>query len=399
MKKVLLTTITLLVLTGSLLGQSFYNADITINGTYTSNIYKNYLDSTDYFTSTKASLNLYPLAFSEFNFSTEYKRYNKNSSLTNLNYGAGVTILPLNDSSKFSVYMNINYQEYSYEEESTTVAIISLRSYSSEYADKNINGTLSFGYLLNAKTNIRSGIKYTLTGYTSDSISDKTPVDLFTGINFSFFGKNAIDIEAGYTLEKYDYLPEFSEPFGYYPIRATEDGYAFLEEADLNSYYFSIRYSRPIFDKTGISMSYNFRQFTDLKDSALLFGASTGYLSPWVSSYDGNSVQAILKTYIVPFTIVKIGGGYWNSIYLNTMESETIFDIFLQEEVQIIHTQFSKVRKDDKYRIFATFSTPIATSSGRLLVPSLTFDYTDNKSNIANYTYTDFTVSMGLNLR
>lgn len=411
--KILLICIIILSV-ASIQAQSYYNTDFTYSESSTNNLFKNATKVKDKFSSYNATLNLYPIHFVQFNIFSEYNYYGKNSNLTdiintlseyngfdnnsdltNFKYGGGFTLLPLSDSSAFSLFINMNYQEYSYKDALTTN--------SSEFSDKDVNGIFSLGYQLNEKTNIRSGFNYVLTGYASDSVTDKKSNEIFAGLNFSIFGSNAIDIEGGYTFEKYDYLPEYKvyenlgglvSPYDISPGK----GYSFLEEADLNSFYFSFRFSRPLGQKTGIALNYSFREFTDIKDSSIIYGYSTGYLSPAISSYEGNSIQAKIKTYLIPYTILNIGMGYWNSSYLKILETIEIINEFNEFE-NMTNTKNAEVREDDKYRIFASLSVPIVTSSGRLFEPSITLDYTDNESSIGNYTYSDFTATFSLNIK
>ncbi len=405
MKKIIFLISILLFVTGSLFGQTFYNAEVTVRASSTDNLFKNSSDSSDNFASTKASLNLYPLHFSEINIFTEYTKYNKNNNLSNLNYGGGLTLMPLSDSSLFSIYMNMNYKGYRYKEDTLTTSTTS----STEFSDKNINGVVALGYQLNETTSLRTGFNYSLVGYASDSdfVSDKSLNEIFTGLNLSLFGSNAIDFEAGYSFEKYDYLPEYDSVFNRTYGIDRINAYNRLEESDLNSYYVSLRYSRPLGKKTGFSLSYSYRNFTESKDSALILGSSSGYLSPWVNSYDGNTTLAKFKTYLVPYTIISFGVGYWNSSYLKTLESVSIlnplydpyYDDPSAEFTTTVHTRNAQGRNDDKYRIFMTVSVPIVTSSGRLFEPSLNIDYTDNESTIANYTYSDFSIILSINIR
>jgi len=384
MKITILLLCLCLLLTTSLFGQSFYTADVSVSGTNTTNLFKNSSDSSDTYVSTKATLNLFALSFAKVNLFSEYTKYNKTSNLSNLNYGFGVTCIPFNDSSKFSAYMNVNVKGYNYKDTLTTL--------SSDFSDKEIKATMSIGYLINEKTRIRTGLNSNLTGFASDSVANKQPLELFTGINFSLFGANAIDIEAGYTKQKYDFLPIYRPLLTFnlpYAIRPADNAYTMLKESDLNSYYLSLRLSRPLGQKTGLSLNYSFREFTKVKDSSTILGSSTGYLSPWTNSYSGNSIQAKIKTFLVPYSIVNIGAGYWNSSFLNTLETVNFVTV----------TSNAEFRYDDKYRVFLTISTPIVTSSGRLLEPSLSLDYTDNKSTNANYTYSDFTISLSFNVK
>ncbi len=389
MKIKLLFACFILVIGNSIQAQSYYNTDFSITASNTDNLFKNYSNVTEHFTSLKGTINLYRTDIEQLSFFADYTNYGNNPNLSNIKYGGGITLLPLSDSSEFTLFLNLNYQGYSYKNALTTN--------SSDFSNENIDGMISLGYQVNEKTNVRIGLNSTLTGYASSSVTDKNLRDIFAGINISLFGSNAFDLEGGYSHEKYDYLPEYHPDFGIHYGIQPRNAYSLLEKSDLNSFYLSLRYSRPLGNKSGLSLTYSFREFTDFKDSSMIYGFSTGYLSPWVASYEGNSVQVKIKTYLIPFTILNFGFGYWNSSYLKTLELG-YYD-FLGELLSRVNTEDGQLRDDDKYQMFLSFSIPIVTSSGRLFEPSLKIDYIDNNSSIANYTFSNFTASISLNIK
>ena len=371
---------------------SFYNAELNLNGGSTSNLYKNQDDSSDVYSTINGTLNLFPTSFVEFNLLTDYTIYKNNSSLSNLKYGGGFTVLPLKDSSKFTILLTTNYQGYSYKDALTTN--------SSEFTDKGINGIFSLGYEFYENFHIRTGFNYTQTGYATEEVSDKKTNEIFGGINFSVFGSHAFDIEGGYSFEKYDYLPDVKEQYiiigndtlasfiNIYPIDSS-NAYSSDIEDDLNSFYLSARYSRPLGNKTGLSITYSYRKFQEIKDSTFILGNSTGYLSPWVKSFEGSSIQAKIKTYMIPQFIITGGFGYWDKSHLRTLESY----------LGVVSTVNAADRADDMHRYFLTIQLPIVTASGRFFEPTLNIEFTNNNSSISNYDYTDFTITTGLNIR
>ena len=391
MRKIIQLLICTLLIYSNIQAQSFYSAEFLTGVNSTNNLFNYYSDSSDTYATSKLSVNLTPVSFGEINLFTGYTKYNKNNYLSNLNYGAGLTLIPLSDSLPLTLYINMTYQKYSYRDVLTTT--------SSEFSDRDAGGMISLAYQITDLTNFRLGYSYSLLGYASDSVTDKKSNSLFAGMNFSLFGSNSIDIEGGYSFEKYDYLPEYDSVFHRTYGIDNKNGYLLLENADLKSIYLSLRYSRPISRKTGLSLSFAYKNFSEFQDSALILGSSTGYLSPWLSSYDGNATLIKIKTYSIPYAIINLGFGFWNSSYLKTLESELVYSELLEEYVYTTHTRNGRDRNDDKYRLFMSVAVPIVKSSGRLFEPSLNLDYTDNRSTIENFTYTDFTISLNLNIK
>lgn len=389
MKKILIFTI--LFIASTISAGSFYTAEFDINGGSTSNLFKSHEEYSDVYTSLKGSINLYPSDFAEVNINSEYTKYNDFSDLSNMKYGGGLTVIPFNDSSKFKLFISGQYYGYKYKDVLTTN--------SSEFSDKDANGKVSFGYAFSSNINARTGVYFTSTGFASDSVSDKNFHNIFTGINVTAFGHNSFDIEGGFCFEKYDYVPEYRENYIITPfdtIKFTDiyiinpnEAYAIQKKSDLKSLYISSRLSRPVGNKTGLSLLYAYRGFTETQDSSVVYGYSTGYLSPWLNSYEGSTIQLKLKTYMLPHFILSAGFGYWDKAYLKVIESEG----------GVVSTVSAKFRKDDSRKYFLTIQLPFVTASGNFFEPTLNIEYTNNSSNIHEYEYTDFTVTTKLNIR
>lgn len=390
MKKIL---IILLLLTAQSFAGSFYNIEFNLNSVNTDNLFNDSTNAKDFYSSIRSTANIYPIKNSELNVFAEYTNYGKNPNLSNITYGSGLTFLPLSDSSNFSLLFTGSFQKYSYKEALTTN--------STEFVKQDISALAGFGYDVSKSIHLRTGVSWKSTGYASDDVPDKKLTEIFSGLNFTIFGSNSIDIESGYTYEKYNYLPEFkplmfivgtdtiyTDPM-IYAINTDEDAYGNQKDADLNAFYFSTRFSRPLGKKTGLSLIYYYRDFNDIKDSTLVLGYSTGYLSPWVSSYDGFSIQGKLKTYLIPKTITTFGYGYWDKNHLRVVERHD----------GIVSTVNTQGRADSMRKLFLTIQFPIVLPSGRFVEPVLNVEFTNNNSTVDVYNYDDFTVSTGLTFR
>lgn len=360
--------------------------EIGLSGGNISNLIKDSTDRETSFSTASLDVGLHPASFAELQFIAQHTMYGQIGDLGNIMYGIGGTLLPLSEKSPFQLYLTGHYRDREYREEMSDIT-------STEFSSGEYDAMLTAAYRVNGTTRIRTGVSYGSTSYGLDDIRDRVTNDLFAGINATLPGRIALDVEGGVTLGNLDYVPRRTG--GIRPDRS----YEVLEEGNLNTLYISPRLSRSVGARTGVSVTYAYREFIEQPDSAVVYGYSTNTLSPWASSYEGNAVSVTLKTYLVPRLIVSAGAGYWTKDYLTTVEGEWRPDPFMGGMVRIISTLFARERRDDQRRVFAQVQWPIATHNGYIIEPSLHLSHTYNSSSIDVYDYRDFSVSTGITVR
>ena len=394
---ILLFSAFLILLSGATVCGRDYGLEFGVNNGYTGNLVKDSSDRKDTYTNTSLDLNLYPISVTRFNLTAEYTYYSRNFGLSNFLYGGGLTFIPTSKDSRLSVYVDGNFKHHKYRESNTDSS--SANIVRNDFPTEDIDGSLALGYRLGQSIRFRIGSMVQSTGYSTEELDNRNKLQIFAGGNFSLRHFGALDIEAGYNYGNLDYVNAYRTifdtivvPWG--GIRPGEQ-YTILNEGRLKSYYLSPRLSFPLGARTGVSFTFSYRSFIDKDTAAIVYGYSTGYVSPWVNEYDGNSIQTKVKTYLIPRLITTVGAGYWNKTYLKTVEEQ--YDEFTGGKV--LSTLFAKDRADDQTRVYLDLQFPLVIQHTWHLEPSIRFDFTHNASTIDVYDYNDFAVSTSFNLQ
>jgi hypothetical protein len=364
----------------------------------TSNLFSDSTGQNDAYSSLSLDLGYYPLDLARVKLISEYTAYGANVRLNNLLYGAGITVLPLSDESPFSVYLEANYRDREYIDNRRDTAAIS----ANEFSGREYDLLLALGYDLTDLFQLRLGYSRKSFGYGIEGVNDRETDEFYLGSNFSLFERLGIDFELGYSAGKYQHIDTIvvapnGDPL---PRRSITPGdqYDILLEDDLNSSYFSARLSSPLGRKTGLVLTWSRRQFVDRDEAAIIYGYSTGYLSPWVNRYAGDAVLASLKTYVVPRVIVTVDVGYWSRDHIKVVEREFRANRFGQI-IPTINLLYAQTRSDHRRRINITLQMPLTHEREPFIEPSLHLGYTDNNSTVRVYEYVDFSVSGGIKIR
>lgn len=221
----------------------------------------------------------------------------------------------------------------------------------------------------------------------ADSIdADYEQYELFTGFNLVVYGSNSLDIETGWGFTSFTFIDDALKFFDYVHPKAS------LRDGRFRSFYVSPRFSRPLGSKTGISVTYTYRHFTGA-DHSVVLGYGTGFLSPWASVFDGSSISAQLKSYLIPRMVVSAGAGYWDKTYLKTME-RVFNEAYSGWEWPAPNVV--KPRKDYFTRWYFSIQRPVAFGASGILEPTVTVEYSHNCSSLDTYDYSGTTISAGL---
>ncbi len=363
-----------------------------INNGYESNLIKDNNDIYDVYTTTSGRVYLYPVSFAEINGGVDYTYYSRTYRINDFTSGGEITLIPNLKDSPLIPYAKSSFYG---------------SRYRAAYSGFNNNsGDMTAGLLYRAAGQMyfRMGGKYNQTSYVDNDIYDQKSYEFFAGVNATILHNNTIDIEAGFGKADYSSFREDLDPFA--PNADIIDSIpdTFLVSKKLNSYYISPRFSRPLGAKTGLSITYTYRNFTNDKDG-IVFGSSNENLSPWSSLWEGHSVTATIKTLFFTDAIVTAGLGYFEKHFLRTIEEGLT-------HINLIYTQLDPQRHDYQTRFFLKIQRPIATRSGWFIEPSLSVEFVNNESTTKilrrdldempfddRYDYTDFSIFWGIILR
>ena len=374
------------------------DVEATASGGSTSNLFLDSTEKKDTYSTSTVDLNWYPLSFARLNLVSEYSYYGNFFNLSNLVYGGGLTIIPIPDSSRFSTYLEGNIKKREYRD--TDGDSTSLNA--NEFTGDEYDGMVGVGYCLSSRTQLRMGLSFASSQYKIDGVIDREKLDITAGANTTLFGSYSIDLEMGYSTGKY----QFINPEKYYPVIdtllpraliATGEQYSILLMDRLNSFYISPRISRPLGKKTGLALTYSRRLFLDRKEDAVIYGYSTGYLSPWLGEYAGQAIVFKIKTYLIPRLITSLSVGFWEREHIRTVEREQETDIFgVHQTVNLLYAQD---RADWRRRVDFRVQWPLHLGSSVTVEPSIQVDYTDNNSTVLVYDYDVFTLNAGVTAR
>ncbi|MBU1319247.1 MAG: hypothetical protein KKG33_09055 [candidate division Zixibacteria bacterium] len=344
------------------------------------NLFNDSTDITDAYTTASSTIFYYPHPKTEITFNNNYAYYRDRLYLGYFSSGGGVTYIPTSEGAKFQLYSSGSFTGMLY------------RKGMSDFDNNTFDLSVSIGYKIDESVRIRQGLSYKSTAYTKSESSDQESFEMSFGGNFRLLGSNVVDLELGYAFANFDFIYPTDAVFPKLglPARITPDGrfYGFTD-GQMKSVYFSPRYSRPIGPKTGLAITYTYREFFNTEDAVLL-GITSGdisaeNLSPWSSVWQGRAVTLMLKTYVFPKMIVSAGVGYWNKVFLRTYYGEDGIDYFFQVTD----------RHDDKSKFYISIQDPILMESGVLVETTISADYTNNTSSKPLYDYSGLSVSIG----
>ncbi len=375
---VVIIALTLLALPAVSLGQMDLLGELSVSGGYTQNLLNDSSDVHDSFSSYSGSARFYPLPSLELNGNTSYTYYGKYYNLANLTGGVGFIFIPTKDESPFSLYLSSNYDGHRYREEFQA------------FDNNTFDATVSAGYRLLPALSVRAGYSWRTTAYLYSQSGDKEDWEVFSGINFTPYGRNSLDLEVGFGNARYYFVPvsHWGPPYDLVFDVSSPD--ALLRGGGLQSLYVAPRYSRPIGFKTGLNVTYTYRTFLNSQDG-LVFGTTIGLLSPWTSVWEGNSVAINIKSYLIPTVTFSAGFGYWEKTFLSTLE-----DYYPGDSRNPGYAIIKPIpREDNARKFYIQFQRPFRTFIGTVQ-PNIRIDYVDNNSTNELYDYSGYSLSVGL---
>ncbi len=361
-----------------------------IGGEYTlstgsnGNLLSDSTNTYDVYMSSNLKVKIYPVSCLEVVFNDDYSFYREFVGLNTMSNGITATYLPMPSTSPFSLLVTAKGNMLEYD-----------KAFSG--FDNNIaQATIGIAYNITPRVAFRSGISHRMTHYKNAETSYIRSRDIYAGVNASLPYSLGFDIEGGFSRTNYlhkDKLPLFEDslppdPHEIFPIAYQDWRLSWVGEAEDNLWmtYLSPRLSRPLGDKTGLSLTFTRRVFTNY-DDALIYGFATQYLSPWASVWEGHDLSFNVKTYLVPRLIVTSGLGYWEKMYLKTIEAN---------EGYYVDAQKAPRREDWQTRIYLGVQYPIKFSNGLFIEPAVNVEYTNNVSNKGIYNYSNVLVTAGI---
>lgn len=387
--------IVVFILSASMLqAAQFANIELNLSGGQSDNILTDSSQAHDFYSTYELKLNLYPASKIELSLNGDYNYYSNKLFLNNTNYGAQLSFVPMKKSSRLGLYANFKFNNRNYQNNSNTVT-------NNNFNTSDYDALLGADYLLYETFKIRTLLSYHESDFNRDDVANKTNFDLISGLNLTLLNSNSLDIETGFSFGNLYYLPEFTThplfPEMKLPYSITRDEqYSLLEKGDIDYYFYSIRFSRPLGLKSGFGLTFSSKKFKNTPEEGLVYGYSTSYISPWNSAYEDYTFQLSIKSYLIPGIILNFGGGYWDKTYLRTLELG--YDEMLGQHKLIPTTVDAANREENQRKLFLKIEKPIVLNTS-LMEPFINIDYTNNNSSIVVYDYNNLNFIFGVKIK
>jgi len=413
-----------------------FGISLDLNNSQTDNLMSNSSEYESPIRSGGLGLKYYPIHQLELSGTYKYTAYDEiydsvvtqdavitKTDIGNSLFGFGATWIPTKSENKTNLFFSLNYDRVSYKESNVDVvksadSILYQDTYkfidNIIYKDENVkafdNAIITFkasiGYKYKPTIHLRAGTKFTNNNYLEEESTDADNLqyELFAGANFSLPGSNSLDIESGFgmtslkaiTIDAFPVEPKVGD------ILPSD----YLDDDNIQNLYISPRLSRSIGKKTGVSITFTYRNFTNV-DNSVILDYSTSFLSPWSSFYDGTSTVLNLKSYIVPTMVITAGAGYWDKTFLKAIEiySDSTAEIDPRSGDTLGFNKIDMYTEpsESKYRfewltsLYVDLKRPIIFREF-LIEPSFSVVYKKNSSTSDSYDYSSTTFSFGLSL-
>ncbi|HWR82897.1 MAG TPA: hypothetical protein VN285_06325 [Candidatus Deferrimicrobium sp.] len=360
-----------------------FTYEVGLAETHADNVLKDSTGSSDTYSIAQATIRSHPLPVLELNFTDRYTYFSRHPGLSNFLHSGGATFIPTPERWPFSAYLSASFD------------IVQYRQQSEPYDNRSFRFLASLGYELDPAVRLKAGSKITLTSYVNDTptVADHDQYEAFAGLNVTVLGAYSLDVELGLGRTNLWFLDTSLQaiPPPPYPPNSPADSQS---AGHFQSFYISPRVSRSLGGRTGVSITYKYRRFTGT-DPVVVFGYTTGYLSPWFGVYDGSSVTVNVKSYLVPHTLLGVGVGYWQKEYLKTLEMKRApFGGLIYQ----LPREASR-RRDYLAQLYVNVQRPITVGEDGVLEPTITIEYAHNNSSIPTFDYSAATVSVGVVFR
>jgi hypothetical protein len=331
-----------------------------LNTGYTDNLFNDSTKILDSYTAPYAGFKVYPSSSVEISATGQYTTYNDIPDLGSL-YGSGnITYVKADNNHPLSFFL------------STSVSIKDYGELYCVYDNMHWGASAKLGYRLSPYLHLITGGDVLIGNYSNSATGDNRGFGFYTGINATLPGKNTIDIEGGAEFTAFDGLETLYRS-GTGPRSELPD-----LKNELQTFYSSARFSRPIGKSTELNVEYAFRSFIG-DDDVVTYGLSLDNLSPWTAFWEGQEVSANLKSKIIAGFEISTAFQYRQSRYMDALESDNFMGPETSDGFSV------QMREDNRYHGSLILRRPYTLNPGLVITPVIHFAYTDNTSTLPFY--------------
>ena len=215
---------------------------------------------------------------------------------------------------------------------------------------------------------VRSVLASNSVRYHNAESGNRTSFEALLGANIALGNRNTLDVTINGGTHVYNFLDrEFLLIDPNDPTKSLIRGSAPFFGA-------SLRWSRPITARTGVAITLRAETLTGTQNR-LLFGASTGYLTPWDELIDRAVSSLQFKSFMIPKVESVLFFSNERRWFHSAVENSKILPIK------------SSSRRDDGIRVNLTLMIPVLVSKTLLGRVTLATSYFNSKSNISQYSF------------
>lgn len=344
--------------------------ETSVGSGYQGNLFNDSNSIGDAYASAGLLLKYYPSSAIQIAAGARYNGFARYDDLSNFTGDLSLTIIPTKATSPFSVSFS---------------GSLSTRSFGLLYELYDQNGAaanMNLGYRLAPWLYWQSSVSYLNTSYQNSDYGSSRAVDVGSGFNVSFLGSNSIAL-------KFDYSKRLLDQ----PILIEGDTSFIIADNQSESETFEVtgltlRYSRPLGEKTGMNLSVGHRKLHVNQDYAVL-GYTIDYLSPWSELWEGESFSSGLKHIFSNQIIGEFSFAYYDKNYVDVIELVETSD----------ETYWREVRIDQLTTLSAAFSKSFSMPENKQLTPSMSISYRNNSSTSDYFDYNNLQLSFSLKMR
>ncbi|MCP4703077.1 MAG: hypothetical protein GY865_00585 [candidate division Zixibacteria bacterium] len=346
------------------------NTAINIGGGYNGNLFNDSLVTEDSYSTFGGHINYYPSSSIQLLAFGQYSAYKTNNDLSNINGGGSIKIIPTSELSSISIIFSGELSHKGF------------GNFYSLYNQNNFATSARIIYQVASKFHIKSKVSYSAVSYINSDYGSRNGLTLSGGFNLIPFGTNSLNFNTAYYFGGYDQMPlDLDNSMGRQSNRTEEyDSYSL---ADI-----TIRYSRPIGSRTGISVTLG-RRYIQHDESFIVADFDVDYLSPLANLWSGPSGFVFIKHHFPKQFTLELKGGFKEKSFINAIE-------YSADEIE---TYQQSTRNDSFASFLISLSKPINIGSGNLLTPKVSVYYSSNRSTDDLYDYSNFSTSLSMNVR
>lgn len=341
-------------------------SEATLGSGYQSNLFGDSSTAGDVAATAGIGFRYFPSASTQLTAGARYHAFAAYRDLSNLTGEASFTVIPTSAMSRVSLSLAGN------------IAVRKFGDLYELYDQTAASAGADFTWHAAPWLHFPTAVSWLSNRYTNSDFGSSRSIDVATGVTASFAQVNTLALRLNYSRRTYD------------QIAVTEQGNGMRPGSNMVSENFDItaidiRYSRPLGERTGLSLSGGYRSL-QLDADYTFYGYTIDYLSPWTDLWEGERFAVGLKHFFPNQITMEFSANYADKSFADVIDQEST-----ESEVLV-----SKEREDQQTAVSLNFSRPVLLKGGQQLIPSVSVGYRNNQSSMTLYDYEDISAAFSI---